>query len=403
MDQVAADEARPTRGSDASSGPRRRRPRWQRRLTWTLRGVLAALLIGALIVRCDSWFYYPSQRIWETPPQLGLRYEDVRFRTADGVSLHGWWLPAETGHLAGRPAEAAQARSADAEQNGTWRNERDRRSHGEQSRPSQEEQSRASHDERSRASRDERSRMSPDEHRNAAEYAQGGTSGYGGRDASRAKGTVIHFHGNAENVSAHLVLVEWLPRAGYNVLMFDYRGYGQSGGRITRAGTIRDGHAAVDYVLSRPDVDRRRIFAYGQSLGGAIAVVVAAERPEIRAVVAESAFSGYRRIAAVHLRKMVLLSAPARGLAALLVSGGHDPIDVVGRISPRPLLVIAAERDQICDPRLGRELYEAAGEPKEFWLVPGAGHLAILESAGEELEARVLDFLERAGQTGPRS
>jgi fermentation-respiration switch protein FrsA (DUF1100 family) len=347
-----------TRAPEAARGPGRTRPRWQRRLTWTLRGLLAALLIGALIVRCDSWFYYPSQRVWETPPQLGLRYEDVRFSTADGVSLHGWWLPAETRHLAGRAAEAAQTR-------------------GEQA-----ERSRASHREPSGASHDQ----------------QSGALHYGAGDAARAKGTVIHFHGNAENVTAHLVLVEWLPRAGYNVLMFDYRGYGQSGGRITRAGTIRDGHAAVDYVLSRPDVDRRRIFAYGQSLGGAIAVSVAAERPEIRAVVAESAFSGYRRIAAVHLRKMVLLSAPARGLAALLVSSGHDPIDVVERISPRPLLVIAAEHDQICDPRLGRELYEAAGEPKEFWLVPGAGHLAILESAGEELEARVLDFLERAGR-----
>ncbi len=214
------------------------------------------------------------------------------------------------------------------------------------------------------------------------------------------RGTVVHFHGNAENVTGHLVLVEWLPRAGYNVLMFDYRGYGRSQGRVTRAGTIRDGHAALDYALSRPDVDPGRLFAYGQSLGGAVAVVVVAERPEIRALVAEAAFSGYRRIAARKLRSMLWPGWLASGTAAALLSDGHDPIDYVHRIAPRPLLVIAGERDATCEPELAHELYAAASEPKQYWLAPGAAHLEILEVHPEALRERILRCFELGASGG---
>jgi fermentation-respiration switch protein FrsA (DUF1100 family) len=293
--------------------------RWVR---WTVRVAALAWIAGAFMVGCDSFFYYPSQRVWDSPGDFGLRSEDVRFRTSDGVLLHGWFLPADHGARA--------------------------------------------------------------------------------HDASRAaRGTVVHFHGNAENITAHLALVEWLPRRGFNLLMFDYRGYGESQGRVSRAGTIRDGHAALDYALSRPDVDPQRVFAFGQSLGGAVAVVVAAERPEFRAVVVESAFGRYRGIAACHLRRTMRWEAPARWLAGSLISGGHDPIDVVGRIAPRPLLVLTAERDAICLPELGRELYEAAGEPREYRLIADAGHLELSTVGGTALHQEICDWLERAAENAP--
>ncbi len=213
-----------------------------------------------------------------------------------------------------------------------------------------------------------------------------------------ARGVVLHFHGNAANVSAHVGLIDWLPEAGYHVLMFDYRGYGRSEGRVTRRGTIRDGHAALDYVLTRPEAQGLPVFAYGQSLGGAVAIVVAAERTEMRAVVAESPFSGYRRIAARHASRLVGSRWAGNVLAAVTVSSGHDPIDVVGRLSPRPLLVIAAERDEICFPELAQELYDAAGEPKSFWLVPGAEHLSVSLDARRELVERVSALF--AGKVG---
>lgn len=212
------------------------------------------------------------------------------------------------------------------------------------------------------------------------------------------RGTIVHFHGNAANISGHLLLVYWLPLQGYNLLMFDYRGYGQSEGKPTRAGTIADGNAAIDYALSRADVRGGPLFVYGQSLGAAVAVVVAAERPEIAGVVAESPFSGYRRIAARHLQKRILIPPLARGLATLCVSAGYDPVDAVPRLAPRPLLVIVAGNDNICFPDLGRELFDAACEPKEIWEAPGADHLAIMEGNANALMDRITGFFDRAAE-----
>lgn len=215
------------------------------------------------------------------------------------------------------------------------------------------------------------------------------------------KGTVIHFHGNAENITAHVTLSLWLVWQGYNVFIFDYRGYGKSEGKVTRAGTIRDGHAALDYVLSRPDIDSTRVFAFGQSLGGAVAAVVAAERPEFRAVVLDSTFSGYRRIGSSHLQKLLYFKWPADLIAAAGLSDGYDPIDYVARIAPRPLLMIASAEDQICFPELGRELFDAAAEPKEFLLVPESAHLETVGQNVDGVQDKILELFEQAGSQAP--
>jgi predicted alpha/beta-fold hydrolase len=74
--------------------------------------------------------------------------------------------------------------------------------------------------------------------------------------ASDPKGTVIHCHGNAGNITGHFQFVAWMPSCGWNVLVFDYRGFGRSTGRPTRAGTVADVNAAIDYAGSRGDVDK---------------------------------------------------------------------------------------------------------------------------------------------------
>ena len=210
------------------------------------------------------------------------------------------------------------------------------------------------------------------------------------------KGTVLHFHGNAQNISTHIVESYWLPRYGYNVLLFDYRGYGKSEGRVTRAGTVKDSHAAVDYLLSRDDVDPKRLVMFGQSLGGAVGLAVAAERPEIAAMVVDAAFGDYRRVATRHARNALLFEPLAALLVKLLISKGYDPIDLLDRLPPRPLFVIASGDDKICYADLSRELFEAAKEPKQFWLVEGAPHLGMLDTAGQEAERRITNFFEKA-------
>ncbi|HOA73346.1 MAG TPA: alpha/beta hydrolase [Phycisphaerae bacterium] len=213
-----------------------------------------------------------------------------------------------------------------------------------------------------------------------------------------AKGTVLHLHGNAGNMSGHFQHVAWLPAAGWNVLCFDYRGYGRSEGTVTREGTLRDAHAALDYLLARPDVDDHSIVAFGQSLGGAIGIVLAAERQEIRALATDGAFDSYRRIASCHIHRNPLLLCIAWWVPSVLMSNGHDPINAIGRIAPRPVLIIHGTADNIVPVEMAERLFHAAGEPRDLWLVDGADHYAPLREHGDEGRARLLAFFEKAVQ-----
>ncbi len=212
---------------------------------------------------------------------------------------------------------------------------------------------------------------------------------------TRPMGTLLHFHGNAGNISGHFHHVAWLPAAGWNVLTFDYRGYGQSHGKVTRAGTIADGHAALDYLLSRPDVDRERIVGFGQSLGGAVGIVVTAERQEIRGLAVDGAFDSYQAVANWHVRRNPLLFCLGWWLPQLLMSKGYEPIDYIGRIAPRPLLIMHGTSDAVVDPQMARRLHEAAREPKELWLIEGADHYGAIQDRADEVCPRLLDFFER--------
>lgn len=217
----------------------------------------------------------------------------------------------------------------------------------------------------------------------------------------RARGTVLHLHGNAGNLTGHFQHVSWLPQAGWNVLVFDYRGYGRSSGRMSRAGSIADAHAALDYLLARGDAVAGPIVAFGQSLGGAIGIVLAAERPEIAALAVDGAFDSYRRIASWHIRRNPLLLVSVWWLPGLLMSDTYNPIDSVARIAPRPLLIMHGQADQVVDPAMARRLYEAAGQPKELWLIPEADHYGAMQDHPDEAKARLLRFFATAAASRP--
>jgi len=202
-----------------------------------------------------------------------------------------------------------------------------------------------------------------------------------------ASGTVVYCHGNYGNLTLHAGSVRWLPRRGFNLLIFDYRGYGASEGEVERAGTVADAVAAIDVALGR-DPDRTVVF--GHSLGGAIGMVAAAQRPQVRAVIAESTFASYRDAA--------WGAAPwlLRWLTPLVISSGHDPIDSLAEISPRPLLVIHGTDDDITPFYLGEALFAAAQEPKEFLPVEGTGHFSPWFALGADFEDAIVAFCTRA-------
>ena len=212
------------------------------------------------------------------------------------------------------------------------------------------------------------------------------------------KGTVVHCHGNAGNITGHFSYVAWMPTIGWNVLVFDYRGFGQSEGRPTREGTIADAHAAIDYVRAREDVDESRIVLFGQSLGGAVGIVAASQRKDLRSVAIEGAFSEYRREARFVCKRTILLW----GLSPLIpwfVGPGYDPIDHVAKIAPTPTFFITGTADSVCDHRQTLDLHAAAGEPKSLWVIQEGHHVgALVDTDGEGRQRLDAFFSKCAGR-----
>ena len=211
-----------------------------------------------------------------------------------------------------------------------------------------------------------------------------------------AKGTIVHCHGNAQNMTSHWLFAEFLPRKQFNLFVFDYRGYGKSEGSVGRAGTVEDAQAALDYVFGRADVDAERVALFGQSLGGAIATVVAAQDKRVKALFIDSAFSSYQSEAAHVLRGNPLTYLFSWPLSRMLIRPGYDPIDHIASVSPRPVLIIHGTEDPVVPHEMSRELHEAAGEPKEVWIVDGAGHTAAGSVRRAEYQQKVCEFFEKA-------
>ncbi|HKW36956.1 MAG TPA: alpha/beta hydrolase [Burkholderiales bacterium] len=200
-----------------------------------------------------------------------------------------------------------------------------------------------------------------------------------------AIGTVLQLHGNAENISTHFASLAWMPERGFNVFIFDYRGYGGSEGEPTLEGVQLDIDAAMAALLARGDIDRSRIVMYGQSLGGALAayyVAHSSRRDRIRALVLESAFSDYVQIAREKFADH-WITWPFQWIPYLSVDDRFSPLPAIAKISPIPLLILHGDQDRIVPVSHARILYEAASQPKQLWIVPGAGHIQTTAKAAQ--------------------
>ena len=222
------------------------------------------------------------------------------------------------------------------------------------------------------------------------------------------RGTVLFFHGNAENISTHAGAVLWLAREGYQVFLFDYRGYGKSEGKPDMEGIHVDALAAIDEIFRMERVDKDRVAVFGQSLGGSVAVYAVANSPHrdrIRVLVIDSAFSGYRRIAREKIAGVVLLW-PLQYPLSLLVTDRYSASRWIGRVRPVSVLLLHGGADKVVPVRHGERLYRLAGEPKQLWIAPGAAHIGALSD--ENLRKRLLSFLAavlgegKNGKAGPR-
>lgn len=210
-----------------------------------------------------------------------------------------------------------------------------------------------------------------------------------------AHGTVLHLHGNAENISTFIAAVHWLPSRGYNVLLLDYRGYGESEGDATIDNVHEDAQLALRWLLARPGADSEHLAVFGQSLGGSAAIWTVAHEPQkarVKALVTEGAFSSYSRIAREKMN-LLWLTWPLQWPLSLLFSDRYAAQDAVGAIAPVPLLLMHGEKDPVVPVSHAQRLYDAAREPRELWIIPGGEHVNALTK--EDRRERFLAFLER--------
>lgn len=201
-----------------------------------------------------------------------------------------------------------------------------------------------------------------------------------------AKGTVVFSHGNAGSMGHHLGFVAWLAEAGYNVLMYDYRGFGKSGGSVDRRGMVDDVKAAFAYAVKRPVRSSGHLISYGHSLGGAKSVTALGESPVrgLHAVVIEGAFASYQAMARIIGGR----------LGESLVTDELAPKDFVAKLSPVPLLVVHGSRDEIVPVSQGLQLFKSARQPKTLFEVEAGRHGDSLSRDHGAFRKRMLVWLE---------
>lgn len=201
-----------------------------------------------------------------------------------------------------------------------------------------------------------------------------------------ARFSLIHCHGNAGNISHRLDLLEWLVDLGLEVLIFDYRGYGRSGGRPSEASTYQDARAAWDWLTGARGRAPERILLHGHSLGAAVALELATQVPA-RALILEAPFTSVPDLGAELYPWL-----PVRRLARIQ----YDNRARVGRLS-MPLLLMHSPQDEIIPFRHGQTLYAAAPQPKRFLSLRGGHNEAwwlSRDAYRQELRA-FMDDLER--------
>jgi fermentation-respiration switch protein FrsA (DUF1100 family) len=197
-------------------------------------------------------------------------------------------------------------------------------------------------------------------------------------DNPGSKGLILHFHGNAQNLSAHSGFSSWFAEAGYTVLIFDYSGYGRTAGSPTQKGLIEDSQDVMHWI-QREDRWKSKglpLVVFAQSLGGAVATTSLAETPafakDVDLLIVESSFDSYQGVA---FKKMTsgAVSFILSPLVYLLVSDYREPGQAVKNLKMKKIIV-HGNADEVVPFASGKALFEKAEPPKEFWEIPYGNH-----------------------------
>lgn len=290
--------------------------------------LVAAFVAIVLFLRWREphMLYYPDRTIDQTPDQLGLKYDDVTLIASDGVKINGWFVHAPDS--VGRVTPHGAGKSP----------------HGGSPAPAE----------------------------------------VSGPTTSPCL-TVLFLHGNAGNISHRMEKLQILADLGADTFIIDYRGYGRSEGQPNEQGTYRDAQAAYEYLTNGAPGGRalpsQSIIIYGESLGSAVAVDLAAKQA-VGGVIIEEAFTSVGDVG----QKMFPF-LPVRWL----VRNKYDTLSKIGRIKA-PLLIFHSRDDEIIPFRHAQRLLAAANEPKQLVELTG-GHNDAFAVSGETYRAALKDFL----------
>ena len=216
------------------------------------------------------------------------------------------------------------------------------------------------------------------------------------------KALLVFFHGNGENMSTHFVTLSWLLDYGYDFFIFDYRGYGSSQGDPTPEGTVKDGIAAINYAGTRALKSQTKypLVVFAQSLGGAVALRSLIDMKKApgntvwpKLIVVDSSFLSYKAAARAVLAHS-WITWILQPFTYLVLSDEWAPGDAVKSLAPTPLVVMHGDKDQLVDYSLGLDLFDKAGEPKEFWKIEGGKHIDSFWRHGDVYRTKLLNRLK---------
>lgn len=207
--------------------------------------------------------------------------------------------------------------------------------------------------------------------------------------AGISKGLMVVVHGNAQNLTSHYGSWVWLVKSGYELFIFDYRGYGKSEGEPELAKAVEDTAAALHYADEHFDGET---YVCGQSLGGVLLINVLASggHDNYRLAIIDSAYSDLEAMGREVLSRS-FVTWPFQWVSYLALTDSYNPVDKVAGIQ-LPLLFIAGSADNIIPANNTWQLFDAASRPREMWLVEGAGHIRAMDRPG--IQKALLKYLK---------
>lgn len=216
--------------------------------------------------------------------------------------------------------------------------------------------------------------------------------------------TIIFMHGWGMNRADIYKNTYFLHDLGYNLMYFDFRALGQSGGNVSSIGylEIRDLQAAIKFLKETYPNACEKIGLYGLSMGGMVAICEGARNADVACVVAEASYYSFRRVvtrwAWVHNRVPYLPLIPIvlhYIRQELHANPEHfSPRYNVSKLSPKPVFIIHGACDNLVPVSQAKKLYRKAGKPKQLWLVPNARHNKCAEMGGFEYKQKMAEFYQ---------